>query len=265
MAESDIWAIVPVKGFHLAKQRLKQVYSPELRYELAQVMLEDVLDTLTQVADIAGVAVVTSDREAGKLARTYGAAIFDEEAGHGLNEAILSASRRLVREGRGGMLTIAGDVPGITLPEVEAVLAMHRYHAGLTLVPAHDRRGTNAMLMTPPDAMSPAFGENSFTQHFLTGSSLGLEPTVLSLPGIGLDLDYPEDITTFCQTASPTRTWRYLLSCGLAASCPANGNTEEMGARNIVPCIGTATHSVPSQRIPSETHDHDRSPFLFHQ
>jgi len=218
-APADIWTVVPVKAFDLAKQRLAPAYPPDLRRDLARAMLEDVLDTLTGVTGIAGIAVVTLDPEAGELARACGAEVFEEEAGAGLNEAVRAAARRLAREGRGGMLVVAGDIPGITVHEVEALLALHGGRRGLTLVPAHDRRGTNALIMTPPDAMPPDFGEDSFVRHLRAGRVAGLEPVALPLQHIGLDLDHPQDVATFARTPSHTRTWRYLLSQGLVTGC----------------------------------------------
>lgn len=214
----NIWAIVPVKAFHLAKQRLASVYLPYQRRELARAMLEDVLAALSQVNGIAGIALITLDREAKRLAREHGAEAFDEEAGSGFNEAVTAAARRLVRERRGSMLVVAGDIPGVTGWEIEILLASNGGRRGLTLVPAHDREGTNALVMTPPDAMPLSFGIDSFTRHLLAGRAAGLEPMVLPLPNIGLDLDHPEDVATFAGTPSPTKTWRYLLSQGLATA-----------------------------------------------
>lgn len=213
-APPEIWAVVPVKPFHLAKQRLADAWPPALRGELARLMLADVLATLRQAAGIAGVVVVTRDPDAAELARAHGAEIFAEAAG-GLNAAVRSAAYRLAREGRGGMLALPGDIPGITVQEIQTLLAQHRRPYGLTLVPSHDRRGTNALLLTPPDALAPAFGEDSFARHFLAGRAAGLEPAVLPLPGIGLDLDHPHDVATFARTPSATRTWRYLMAAGL--------------------------------------------------
>jgi 2-phospho-L-lactate guanylyltransferase len=211
----DIWAVVPVKAFNLAKQRLAPVYAPKLRHELARVMLEDVLDTLTHVEGLAGIAVVTADPEAAELARRHGTVVFDEAAGGGLNEAVAAAARRLAGEYRAGMLAVAGDLPRITVYEVEALLAFHGRRRGLTLVPAHDHEGTNALVMTPPDAMPPSFGVGSFARHLLGGHAAGLEPLALPLPNIGLDLDRPQDVAFFARIPSPTRTWRYLQSQGL--------------------------------------------------
>lgn len=213
----NIWAVVPVKPFHLAKQRLAEAYPADLRAELARAMLLDVLAVLRRVAGLAGMAVVTADHEVARLARTSGADVFMETWGGGLNAAYRSAAQRLAHEGQGGMLALPADIPAITVAEVERLLAQHRRARGLSLVPSHDRCGTNALLLTPPLALQPGFGDNSFVRHLRASRALGLDPAVLSLPGIGLDLDRPEDVQAFARAPSGTRTWRLLASAGVCA------------------------------------------------
>ncbi len=64
----DIWAVVPVKEFARAKQRLAGLLSAGLRQKLADAMFEDVLESLSAVNDLAGIVVVTVDPEAGAIA-----------------------------------------------------------------------------------------------------------------------------------------------------------------------------------------------------
>ena len=54
--------------------------------------------------------------------------------------------------------------------------------------------GTNAALLAPPDAMPLKFGEPSFANHLEGARGRGLTPRVLALPGLGLDIDAPEDL-----------------------------------------------------------------------
>ena len=58
---TGVWAVVPVKEIEGAKQRLSSCLSPEERRALASVMLEDVLDAVSAVRELAGLLVVTVD------------------------------------------------------------------------------------------------------------------------------------------------------------------------------------------------------------
>jgi hypothetical protein len=71
---TGVWAVVPVKELAVAKQRLSPCLSPEERRALAKVMLEDVLDAVSAVRQLAGMLVVTVDPVAGSLAGRYGRA-----------------------------------------------------------------------------------------------------------------------------------------------------------------------------------------------
>jgi len=212
---SGIWAVVPVKEFYAAKGRLAGAYAPELRRALARAMLEDVLSALAVVSGLAGIRLATLDPEAAELGRAFGAETGMESAGEGLNEAVTAAARALALRGARGMLVIPGDVPNITADEVTRLMAAHGEGRAFTLVPARDGRGSNAVLATPPDAVAFAFGPESCRAHVAGARRAGIEPAVLHLPGIGLDLDTVEDVRRFAARPAPGRTRNLLEAEGL--------------------------------------------------
>mgnify|MGYP001183629231 FL=1 len=59
----EIWAVVPVKAFASAKQRLSGVLTGSQRAELARAMLQDVIATLRATTRISRILVVTNDIE----------------------------------------------------------------------------------------------------------------------------------------------------------------------------------------------------------
>lgn len=207
---SGIWAVVPVKAFDLAKRRLSGEFSPAQRRELARLMLQDVLGSLELVRQLAGTIVVTRDADAACVAREFGAEVFREEADAGLTAAVMSAAMRLTQRDCSGMLVLPSDVPGVSPTEVECLLARHREGQGFTLVPAHDGGGTNAVIMPLPHPVELSYGEDSCRRHLQAARARGIEPLVVSLPGIALDLDVPRDVAAFLRRPSPTRTWHVL-------------------------------------------------------
>lgn len=211
----DIWAVVPVKEIDGAKSRLSNACSAEFRRGLAGAMVEDVLNALANVPELAGIAVVTLDPGAVVLAAKYGARVFEDGARDGHTGAVMAAARRLAREGHGGMLTVPGDIPGVTANEVSRLIAVHRDAPAFSIVPAHDRRGSNAIMMTPPDAVPLTFGDDSFLPHLEAARRLGIEPTIVAMPGIGLDIDNFQDLALLMQSPSPTRSWAFLAAQGL--------------------------------------------------
>jgi 2-phospho-L-lactate guanylyltransferase len=203
---ADIWAVVPVKEMTGAKQRLAGVLTEEQRRALAAAMLEDVLEVLVDVRALAGIIIVTVDPDATRLAQRVGARVFADGARDGHTGAVTAAARVLAREGRGGMITVPGDIPRITAAEFSQVLAAHLPAPSFSIVPAHDDLGSNAVLCSPPDAVPLRFGEDSFFPHLAAARSRGIEPTVVRLPGMGMDIDHPGDLAAFARMAPVVRT-----------------------------------------------------------
>jgi 2-phospho-L-lactate/phosphoenolpyruvate guanylyltransferase len=215
---SDIWAVVPVKEFEGAKQRLSPALNPDERRELATTMLEDVLDAVSAVQDLAGLIVVTLDPAATALAARYRARVVAEGARDGHTGAVTAAGRLLVKEGKAGMMTMPGDIPRLTSAEVAATLAAHGAAPSFTIVPAHDDLGSNTIIMSPPDSVPLRFGEDSFFPHLDAARARGIEPLVVRHAGIGMDIDNPADLVTFLEMTPPlaTRTFAFLEQSGIA-------------------------------------------------
>ena len=208
---SGIWAVVPVKNTTDAKQRLAGALTAALRQQLALAMAHDVLSALAASPGVAGLAVVTLDPAASALARRFGARVLTAGAADGQTGAVNAAARTLSREGSEAMLTIPGDVPLITPQEVEQLIAAHDRQPDFVISPAHDGRGSNAVLCAPPDAVTLQFGNDSFVPHLAAARARGLEPKIVHLAGIGLDIDHPGDLAAFMRIASQTRA-RTLLA-----------------------------------------------------
>jgi 2-phospho-L-lactate/phosphoenolpyruvate guanylyltransferase len=215
---SGIWAVVPVKEFEGAKQRLSSALTADERRTLAAIMLEDVLSALSSVPQLAGIAVVTVDPDASTLARRHGARILSEDARAGHTGAVTAAAQLLAREGQAGMMTMPGDIPRLSAAEVSATLAVHRTAPAFTIVPAHDDLGSNTILCSPPDAVPLRFGDDSFFPHLDAARGCGIEPVIVRQPGIGMDIDHPADLATFLKMSPhlPTGTLAFLERSGIA-------------------------------------------------
>jgi 2-phospho-L-lactate/phosphoenolpyruvate guanylyltransferase len=88
----DIWAVVPVKEFARAKQRLAAILSPRTRQELAAAMFEDVIQALSASHALSGIVVVTVDPTASAIALRYGAKVWTSAARDGHTGAVTAAA-----------------------------------------------------------------------------------------------------------------------------------------------------------------------------
>ena len=208
---SDVWAVVPVKDTRFSKQRLAGAFSAGVRQRLAIAMFADVLDVLCWCDGLAGILVVTEDSAIASVAAGRGARVVTEGATEGHTGAVMGGARVLAREGRGGMLALPGDVPLVSREEIGSLLAAHGDAPSFTIVAAHDGRGSNAVVMSPPDLMALRFGGDSFVPHVSAAERLGVVVRELRLPGIGLDIDEPADVARFLAMPSNTRARAVLL------------------------------------------------------
>jgi 2-phospho-L-lactate guanylyltransferase len=211
----DLWAVVPIKELGRAKERLAPLLPPERRRALMLAMFEDVLMALAATPGLAGLAVVTVDPEASRLAAEYGARLIEAGARNGHTGAVAAAATLLAQEGRAGMLTLPGDIPLVTPAEITSLVAAHRPAPAFTIAPSRDELGSNAIVCSPPNAVPLRFGEDSFFPHLQAAEERGIRSTVLRLPGIALDVDTPEDLAAFAALRSPTRTRDLLAQNGL--------------------------------------------------
>ena len=208
------YVAVPVKDLSSAKQRLIPGLSPDERRALARAMLEDVLAALVGALDAAPF-VVTRDPEVMEVAAHHGARCLVESANRGHTEAVAFAQRAAAVAGAERFLTIPGDVPCVTAAEVRAVLDGLSPPRGALFVPSLSGFGTNAALLTPPDVMPLKFGEPSFDNHLDAARQRGLAPVVLNLPGLGLDIDAPEDLALLLERGPDTKSAALLRGWGV--------------------------------------------------
>jgi 2-phospho-L-lactate guanylyltransferase len=86
----------------------------------------------------------------------------------------------------------------------------------VTLVPSRDGDGTNAILVSPPDAFAPRFGPGSFARHLAQAAASGIACRTLEVSGIGLDIDEPRDLHDLMQRTRGNPRYAFLARYILA-------------------------------------------------
>ena len=202
---------VPVKDLVTAKQRLARVLTAEQRRALARAMLGDVLRAAAD-ARVAHVWVVTREPETAALARALGADTLAEADNRGHTEAVAAAQAAARGAGARVFATIPGDVPCVTGDEIRALVQAADDAPSVAFVPSRSGLGTNGAALAPPDAMPLRFGEPSFDNHLAAARARSLTPRVLRLPGLGLDVDGPEDVGALRVAGPDTESGRLVAA-----------------------------------------------------
>jgi 2-phospho-L-lactate/phosphoenolpyruvate guanylyltransferase len=186
-------AVLPVKRFAAAKQRLAPGIGSTHRAELAAAMLEDVLEAIGEARSIERTIVISSEPRAVELAAARGAELVPDPDEGGHSGAALAGIARARELGADCVVLLPIDCPLLATRELERLLTgmPERYVA---VVPDRHGTGTNALALAPPEAIEPSFGEGSCARHVAAAREAGVPYGVEELPSLALDLDTPADV-----------------------------------------------------------------------
>ena len=198
-------AILPVKRFESAKARLGDELSGGTRRALTESMVTDVLMALRRTAAVHEVLVVTSEPAAEAIGRGYGANVLHDHREEGQSAAALIGIAHALEIGATRVLLVPGDCPALDPGELAALLERPQIGRAVTIVPDRHGTGTNALLLSPPDVIEPAFGPGSRERHEQAARAAGVPYTVEEIPTLALDVDTAEDLAALREALAARR------------------------------------------------------------
>ena len=187
-------AILPVKRFAEAKQRLGPALPGTLRVELARAMVGDVLVALGAVPELDQVVVVTGERPVAAAAAYLDYTVVDDDSDAGQSAAAALGIARAVADGAQRVLLLPGDCPALSPAELSALLGEAAGGREVVILPDRHGTGTNGLLLTPPDVIAPSFGTDSCERHRGLAQAAGATCRVRELPSLLLDIDTGSDL-----------------------------------------------------------------------
>jgi 2-phospho-L-lactate/phosphoenolpyruvate guanylyltransferase len=209
-------AVLPVKRFAAAKQRLVGGVDEPQREALVEAMLGDVLEAISACRSIKRTIVVSSEPHAIELATAVNAEIVADPDEGGHSGAAIAGIARAQEQGAECAILLPGDCPLLEPRELDRLLT------GLpatfvAVVPDRHGSGTNALALAPPDAIEPAFGEGSRERHVSAAREAGIPFAVEELSSLALDLDTPADVVALTRELArgPRRARRTAKALGV--------------------------------------------------
>jgi 2-phospho-L-lactate guanylyltransferase len=220
-------AILPVKRFARAKQRLGDSVTESLRLELARAMVADVLAALAETPASEVTIVVTREESLAEIATASGALVVEDVADAGQSAAAELGIRCALARGIERILCVPGDCPALEPAELQALLDGDGDHARgegalgeVVIVPDRHGTGTNGLLLSPPDGIAPSFGPGSFERHRALALAAGMPCRVERPPSLLLDIDTGADLA--------------VLRERLAADRPSSGPARALRTRGVL-------------------------------
>lgn len=205
-ARRTVIAIIPVRAIEGAKSRLGAVLDAEERRDLAERLARRTIAASVATPGIAETLVVTLDDTVRTLALDEGARPIRQRTS-GLNEGLREARDEAVAAGADAVLVLPIDLPRISAAAIGDVVSGLDQARGdptdpvVVIVADRHGRGTNALLLAPPDAIDFHFGGDSRHAHVTAATTAGAMLVELGGP-LALDIDTPEDLL-LAQAAEP--------------------------------------------------------------
>jgi len=209
-------AILPVKRFDAAKQRLTTGIDDQRRAALVAAMLEDTLEAIGGARSLERTIVVSGDPHAQELAAAAGAEVLPDPADEGHVIAVEAGIARAEADGASCVALLPGDCPLLDPRELDRLLTGIP-PSYVAIVPDRHGTGTNALVLSPPAAIRPAFGEGSRERHVAAAREAGVPFAVEELPSLALDLDTPADVIALTRALAegPKRARRTAKALGI--------------------------------------------------
>jgi 2-phospho-L-lactate guanylyltransferase len=93
---------------------------------------------------------------------------------------------------------VPGDCPALDPDELVELLVADTPRESadpeVVIVPDRHGKGTNGLLLSPPDALSPSFGPDSRTRHERLATESGVKWRIAQAASLLLDIDTGEDL-----------------------------------------------------------------------
>lgn len=213
--KTPIWAVLPVRRFRDAKQRLSAILSAIERAELARLMFEDVIESVSR-APFAGIVIVSDEPGIVAPARRFDATLIPDPKGSNINATIQSAIRYLaVKNKEAGIIAVPADLPHATQRSLADAIDHLQDAPSIVLVRATRDGGTNLFGCNPAKAIQPQFGADSFARHESAARKAGIRPIILHQEDLAIDIDRPDDLDALMRNELPCRARAFLVTIGI--------------------------------------------------
>jgi 2-phospho-L-lactate guanylyltransferase len=204
-----VFVIIPVKRLDDAKSRLSVLLTDDERKQFCLTMLEDILRTVKSTAGIHQIVVISKAPEVSNITKNFEATYLDESK-NGLNEAVSEAINWCIRKEATSVLILPADIPLVTPTDLDRMLAL-RGKAAMVISPSKNGKGTNALLLTPPNVCETFYGPSSFQKHIEEASERKISFCKFKSSRIALDIDTVNDLTDFVSKNGNTSAANKLL------------------------------------------------------
>lgn len=187
--------VVPMKDPFASKSRLSEAMSVAQRAALARLLFRQTLRVLQQVQrdwHHFDIAVMTASNAAEEIAANLGVPVLAEGKAGSLSKAADRAAAWAKADGYRALAILPADLAAPEPDDIRRFLSQGRDTGQPVICPSTDM-GTNAIMVSPPDAITFAYGPDSALKHQRALEDAGMTPILMPLDSLRFDVD-----TTAC-------------------------------------------------------------------
>jgi len=182
----DLLFIIPMKDPAVAKSRLADVLPDAVRARLAMALFRRMLGFLVEAQPDVDVLVVSESA----VIKAETGTLFLQQNSQGLNAAVREGAAWAKAKGYAAICVLPADLADPSAADLARLMALGE---GVSLAPAHDG-GTNALLVSPPDAIEFGYGNGSCLAHQMAAQAAGVPCTIIPLESFKYDIDTSADL-----------------------------------------------------------------------
>ncbi|MDC0171724.1 2-phospho-L-lactate guanylyltransferase [Candidatus Nitrosopelagicus sp.] len=183
--------IIPVKTFQKSKTRLH--LSEEKTRELCRLLLEEVIKTIYESKLIDKIIVVTNEEQVSDIIKKYDCEKIQDEYETSVNDAVKLAEKYLIDNKFTHSIVLPLDIPFFYSEDLEKLLKFSSNNS-VVIVPSRHFDGTNALVRTPINSMTPRYDEGNYNFQIKSAKNDDVRITVGLIYRLMLDIDNTEDL-----------------------------------------------------------------------
>ena len=183
--------IIPVKTFQKSKTRLQ--LSEEETKKLCRLLLEEVIKTVSESELIHKIIVVTNEDQIDDIIEKYDCKKIQDVDEKSVNDAVGLADEYLLKNEFTHSIVLPLDVPFFYSHDLEKLLNFSS-EKSVIIVPSRHFDGTNALVRTPINSMSPRYDEGSHSFQIESAKNNNIKISIGLIYRLMLDIDSNEDL-----------------------------------------------------------------------
>jgi 2-phospho-L-lactate guanylyltransferase len=187
-------AILPVKRFGAAKQRLGEALGAGSRAALASAMFADVLSALERSQMLHAIVVVSGEPEVADIVAGSDVILLGDMTEKGQSSAARAGLARAASLGLDRAALVPSDCPLLEPAELEELFVRAAGGADVVVVPDRHGTGTNALVVDPSGPFEPQFGPGSCQRHVDQAERRGLRCSIERPASLTIDVDTGDDL-----------------------------------------------------------------------